>query len=356
MNKFVTLIFFIFLLCTSFVFGQIETTVFWDSPRGQSTEKLLGINIWIGPVADISSGASSMAGLGSSIRSKLDNYGPEHIPLWISEYNVFRSWEFDQLRGFQRGSKGAVFNALVLKCLAERGKVDGCTLWNDCDFNYGVMDGDYEFRPTAHFMRFKNLYLVGASVKTSSQKINLENFFAVQTTVSRSVLLINLSGNSQTVNLNFWGWQPEEISYDLRSITGQNYDSTRTNGDNNFGQKIDIEACSLLFLNFKTQTGNTAEKAEEELPEYFELSPPFPNPFNQTTIIQFSVNKSQTVRVLLNNARGQLIREIHQGWAEGLLKYTASIDVSELASGQYQLYVLGGRFSHIKFTYPDKIS
>jgi len=296
-------------------------------------------------VDEIYSSASSVAGLGTSIRSKLDRYGLEKIPLWISKYNVFWSREFDQQRGFQRSSKGAVFNALVLKYLAERGKVDGCTLWNDCDFNYGVMDEDFEFRPTAHLLRLKNLYLIGTPVKTSSQNINLLNIFAVQATGHRSVLLINLSDMPQTVNLNFRGWQSEEITYDLYSITDQIFDSTRIYTDNNFGQNIYIEAYSLLLLKFKTQTGIMTKKAEEELPEFFELSPPFPNPFNQTTIIQFSVNESQPVKVLLYNARGQLIQEIYQGWAEGMLKYTASIDGSELASGQYQLYLLGVDYS-----------
>jgi len=193
-------------------------------------------------VDEIYSSASSVAGLGTSLRSKLDRYGLEKIPLWISKYNVFWSREFDQQRGFQRSSKRAVFNALVLKYLAERGKVDGCTLWNDCDFNYGVMDGDFEFRPTAHLLRLKNLYLIGTPVKTSSQNINLLNIFAVQATGHRSVLLINLSDMPQTVNLNFRGWQPEEITYDLHSITDQIYDSTRIYTDNNFGQNIYTEA------------------------------------------------------------------------------------------------------------------
>ncbi|MBN2410637.1 T9SS type A sorting domain-containing protein [candidate division KSB1 bacterium] len=296
-------------------------------------------------VADIFNEASSIAGLGSSIKSKLDNYGLENIPLWISEYNVILSPEYDPQNEFHSSSKGAVFNALVLKYLAERGKVDGCTLLNDGDFNYGVMDETFELRPTAHLMRLKNMYLVGTPVKTSSQNLNLISLFAVQATGHRSILLINLSDMPQTVNLNFWGWQPEEITYDLYSITGQIYDSTRIYTDNNFGQNMNIDAYSLLLMNFKTQTGITVEKKEEELPDFFELSPPFPNPFNQTTIIQFSVNESQPVKVLLYNARGQLIREIFQGWAEGKLKYTASIDGSDLASGQYQLYLLGVDYS-----------
>jgi len=297
------------------------------------------------PVADIFSGASSMAGLGSSIRSKLDDYGLENIPMWITEYNVFWSWEFDLQRGFQRGSKGAVFNALVLKYLAERDKVDGCTIWNDCDFNYGAMDEDFEFRPIAHLLRLKNLYLVGSPVKTSSQNMDLLNVFAVQANGHRAVLLINLSDMPQTANLNFRGWQPEDITYDLYTINDQMFDSTRVYTDNEFGQNIYMDAYSLLLLNFKTQTGIMIEKAKEELPEFFELSPPFPNPFNQTTIVQFSVDESQPVKVLLYNARGQLIQEVYQGWAEGKLKYTASIDGSELASGQYQLYLLGVDYS-----------
>ncbi len=297
------------------------------------------------PIADIFSDASSIAGLGSSIKSTLDRYGLENIPLWISEYNLIWSQEYDLQVDYQRSSKEGVFNALVLKYLAERGKVDGCTLWNDVDINYGVMDENFEPGPTAHLMRLKNMYLVGTPVKTYSQNINLLNLFAVQATGHRAVLLMNLSDMPQTVDLNFGGWQPEESTYDLYSITGQIYDSTRIYADKNFGQNMNIDAYSLLLINFKTQTGITAEKAEEKLPEFFELSPPFPNPFNQTTIIQFSVNESQPVKVLLYNARGQLIREIFQGWAEGKLKYTASIDGSELASGQYQLYLLGVDYS-----------
>ncbi len=287
--------------------------------------------------AVVHDGAAAVAGLSSSIRDKLNQFDLTGIPLWITEYNIYLSDELEQ----QRDGKDMVFHALVLKHLAERGKVNGSALWNDCDDRVGLMSKDYELRPSARLLALKSRYLTGSPVKVISQKPAAVNLFAVEYEGSKSALLINQSSELQLIDLVFDGWQPDISEYDVFTVTTDKYDSTRRTPGMDFGKNLVMPAHSLLLLNFQARTRIHEMNDEPELPVTCDLSPAFPNPFNSTAVIQFSVVESQNVKLLLFNARGQLLQEIYQGWAEGGLTYTASIDGSNLASGQYQVYLMG---------------
>ncbi|HPG38821.1 MAG TPA: hypothetical protein PLP19_13905 [bacterium] len=293
------------------------------------------------PESVIQDGAAALAGLGSSIRDKLNRHGLDAIPLWITGYNMVFPGDRDPLRG----SKEAVFHALVLKYLAERGKVDGCNLWTDCDNQTGLMSNDYKPRPVSRLLALKNRYLTGSPVKTTSQKPAAVNLFAVENKDYKSVLLINHSADLQIVDLMFDGWLPDGSSYDVFTITADKFDSTNRVTGMNLGKNIVMPAYSLLLLNFAARTTILEMTDKPEIPASCELSPAFPNPFNSTAVIQFSVVESQNVKLLLVNARGQLLQELYQGWAQGGLTYTAGIDGSKLASGQYQVYLMGDEIS-----------
>lgn len=72
----------------------------------------------------------------------------------------------------------------------------------------------------------------------------------------------------------------------------------------------------------------------EVIPTQYELSQNFPNPFNPSTLINFSVPKQTQLRISLYNVLGELVYIIAEGVYEtGFYKET--INANSLASGTY---------------------
>lgn len=89
----------------------------------------------------------------------------------------------------------------------------------------------------------------------------------------------------------------------------------------------------------------TAANADEEslLPTEFKLHPPYPNPFNPTTTLEFDVPKTQSVALNLYDVSGRLVRElVQQEFAAG--RQRVSIDGKEMASGIYFVSMVTGEF------------
>lgn len=89
------------------------------------------------------------------------------------------------------------------------------------------------------------------------------------------------------------------------------------------------------------------ETSTEKVPETFYLSDAFPNPFNPTTQIKFSVPKDEfvTLRVydILGKEVAQLVNE--QKFAG---TYSVGFDASKLASGIYFYAISAGKFNQVK--------
>ncbi len=80
--------------------------------------------------------------------------------------------------------------------------------------------------------------------------------------------------------------------------------------------------------------------SSELLPTSFFLSQNYPNPFNSSTTIQFSVDRSQKVKLELFDTAGKSVMTVLENdYTPG--EYSARIDASQLASGCY-IVVLSG--------------
>ncbi len=294
---------------------------------------------------DIFNGAHAMADYSTRIRTTMDSLGLATTPLWISKYNISNNKDFELYREFQNSSKGAVFNALSLKYLSEQGSVQNSLVWNDCDQSYGIMDDSFYLRPSAMLLYLKNKYLEGTPVKSVSKRSSLVNIFAIDAGYSKNVLLMNLTDQDQTVNLDFQNWQPSNSSYLCYTINKDDlYVDRKIYSDNLDGLKLG--PYELLLLNFTTFSTSVFNKSDEqEIPENYNLSQPYPNPFNASSIIQFSVDNPQSVRITLYNASGQLINELFYGMVNGKQTYTLQVDGSDLASGQYRVFLEGEEFT-----------
>jgi hypothetical protein len=85
----------------------------------------------------------------------------------------------------------------------------------------------------------------------------------------------------------------------------------------------------------------------EEVATTYSLAQNFPNPFNPTTNINFSVPKSQFVNISIYDITGKLVEElVNSNLAAG--KYNATWDAANYASGVYFYKIQAGDFIEMK--------
>lgn len=102
-----------------------------------------------------------------------------------------------------------------------------------------------------------------------------------------------------------------------------------------------------LVRRFKTAGVSSVEKVGDDLPKEYKLAQNFPNPFNSTTIIEFSLPKSGNVSLVVFNNLGQQIQTIiDQQMVAG--RYRASWNAVNAASGVYFYQLRAGEFAETK--------
>ena len=85
-------------------------------------------------------------------------------------------------------------------------------------------------------------------------------------------------------------------------------------------------------------------EATVSIPNAFVLEPAYPNPFNPTTSLRFAVGTRQEVVVTLTDATGRLVRQVFRGVVGADEVHSLEIDGAGLASGVYQVTLVGERF------------
>jgi len=79
----------------------------------------------------------------------------------------------------------------------------------------------------------------------------------------------------------------------------------------------------------------------------FELAQNFPNPFNPSTTIKFSIPQSSNVTLKIFNTLGQEVSTlINQNMESGV--HTINFDASQLNSGIYFYRLDAGQFSEVR--------
>jgi hypothetical protein len=106
-----------------------------------------------------------------------------------------------------------------------------------------------------------------------------------------------------------------------------------------FGRNSDV-----VWIDHFTLTGKGFGSVE---PATYSLYQNFPNPFNPTTDISFSIAADSRVTINIYNTVGQLVRQIaNADYKKGT--YTISFDGSDLASGVYFYKINAGEFTDEK--------
>lgn len=148
--------------------------------------------------------------------------------------------------------------------------------------------------------------------KTASEKNN--NGFEIQrkseNTEFASIGFVK--GNGTTTNLTSY-------SFIDKSVNANTTYSYRL-------KQIDFDG-TFTYSNIVNAAGST-------LPTTFALAQNFPNPFNPSTSISYSLPKAGVVTLAIFNTLGQKVKELVNGFQEAG-NYTVSINASDLSSGNY---------------------
>ena len=130
-----------------------------------------------------------------------------------------------------------------------------------------------------------------------------------------------IQGHGTTLQAQSYDWtdnspSASETYYRLRQI----------NTDNSYKDLTPIKV---------TMSVNTAVNNVVSTPKVFQLAQNFPNPFNPSTMLNFSVEKSGQTTLVVYNAIGQQVATLYNQVAEAGKSYQVKFDASRMASGMY---------------------
>jgi parallel beta-helix repeat protein len=81
----------------------------------------------------------------------------------------------------------------------------------------------------------------------------------------------------------------------------------------------------------------------EEIPSEFALNGTFPNPFNMTSVVKYSLPEACNVSLTIYDISGRMVSELVDGWRDAGY-HEATFDGSHLASGMYIFTLKAGNF------------
>ncbi len=128
----------------------------------------------------------------------LAKHAPQrHIETYLTEFNISWSWQTRDPRMVNH--LGAVFDALVVKRLAEQG-VTGIAKWHVKDGIYGMLGADNRLRPTGVLYLWSRPLLTGTMAATTSDFADHVEALAIgRDDGSRSLLLMNKTPRRATL-------------------------------------------------------------------------------------------------------------------------------------------------------------
>ena len=104
-----------------------------------------------------------------------------------------------------------------------------------------------------------------------------------------------------------------------------------------------FEYSDTVLVDFLT----SVELIDTDVPENYYLSNAYPNPFNPSTRIDFTIPQSSDIKLEIFNLTGEIVKEINAaGLSPGT--YTVSINLNEFVSGTYIVRLVTETFSSTK--------
>jgi hypothetical protein len=153
----------------------------------------------------------------------------------------------------------------------------------------------------------KNTILLGTTVSTTSRQSSMVNAMSVVAPTGNAVMLINQSVSDTTVNLVFENWAPGGETFELHTITSKGYTVQTMALDTDLSH-FPVKRESIAVLRF--QPGTDVTQKNNQSPVEHGLMRAYPNPFNPSTTIQFSLDKASHVNVDVFNLAGRHISSL----------------------------------------------
>jgi hypothetical protein len=126
------------------------------------------------------------------------------------------------------------------------------------------------------------------------------------------------AGSSEDIDLNFTS----------EGVSAGEYETVFTIRTNQPGNQL-IEIPITLTVN------DVVSNEPENLPTTIALEQNFPNPFNPTTTIKYSLQEPQTVQLEVYNLQGQKVATIQESQTVSAGEHSVAFDASALSSGIY---------------------
>lgn len=109
----------------------------------------------------------------------------------------------------------------------------------------------------------------------------------------------------------------------------------------------EIASSELTMLSGIFQKGSLIQEAEETLPTDYSLANNYPNPFNPSTTITFTIPQQEKVELIVYDVLGRKVAElVNQTMEAG--KYNIDFNASNLSSGTYIYKITAGSFTESK--------
>ncbi len=207
----------------------------------------------------------------------------------------------------------------------------------------GLGAGCVNLSPNSNLLPAFNLNVIGAAplpVEMTSLDAHVEG----------SDVLLKWESLSETNNAGF-GVQLKSESDDNFLTKGFVHGFGTTTESQNYEYRLtDLEAGMYVFrlkqLDFDGAFAFSPEtEATLEVPGTHELSEAYPNPFNPSTQFSLVVAIRQNVRMVVFDAKGQLVQILFDGEMEANSRRDFSFDANGLPSGLYIYRVVGEVFA-----------
>jgi C1A family cysteine protease len=129
--------------------------------------------------------------------------------------------------------------------------------------------------------------------------------------------------------------------------TGKFWVSCNGNSWTAFGGGTEYEYDLCIKAYGLTEATAVDDNGQINTPQSFRLNQNYPNPYNPSTTIKYSVAQKAVVNITVFNTLGQPVRElVNMEQAPG--EYQVSFDAGELASGVYYYRLKSGKFTEIR--------
>ncbi|MBD3321130.1 MAG: hypothetical protein GF350_08565 [Chitinivibrionales bacterium] len=131
-----------------------------------------------------------------NVREKLDNKGKSNVAIWLTEHNLFWTWEADGQK-LMRSITGGIWDAWLLTALMKDQTAEAAFAWHDADTRYGKIQYNWStwnydiLTPSAHVYHLFNTYT------------HSDDYMYDFTRSGDSIISVTFFGNSSELNAMF---------------------------------------------------------------------------------------------------------------------------------------------------------